>query len=120
MTMHGYTDPALDEAHAFGFREGYQAAIEAEAQAAPDALLRKRELVHRLIDSEHCDCCAENLGVFDAALAALTAAPPASAERDVIDDLAADMCPNCVTPWKCNGPHLNDETPRRRRAAEAR
>lgn len=18
-----------------------------------------------------------------------------------------DMCPNCVTPWKCNGPHLN-------------
>jgi hypothetical protein len=17
-----------------------------------------------------------------------------------------DMCPNCVTPWKCNGPHL--------------
>jgi hypothetical protein len=19
-----------------------------------------------------------------------------------------DMCPNCVTPWKCNGPHLSD------------
>jgi len=18
-----------------------------------------------------------------------------------------DMCPNCVTPWKCNGPHLD-------------
>lgn len=18
-----------------------------------------------------------------------------------------DMCPNCVTPWKCNGPHLS-------------
>lgn len=21
----------------------------------------------------------------------------------------ADMCPNCVTPWKCNGPHLPTE-----------
>ena len=21
------------------------------------------------------------------------------------------MCPNCVTPWKCNGPHLVDQTP---------
>jgi hypothetical protein len=21
------------------------------------------------------------------------------------DDEAAGMCPNCVTPWKCNGPH---------------
>jgi hypothetical protein len=20
-----------------------------------------------------------------------------------------DMCPNCVTPWKCNGPHLTGE-----------
>lgn len=26
-------------------------------------------------------------------------------------DEADDMCPNCVTPWKCNGPHLNDQTP---------
>lgn len=17
-----------------------------------------------------------------------------------------DMCPNCITPWKCNGPHI--------------
>jgi hypothetical protein len=21
------------------------------------------------------------------------------------------MCPNCVTPWKCNGPHLADDEP---------
>lgn len=21
-----------------------------------------------------------------------------------------DMCPNCVTPWKCNGPHLMEKT----------
>jgi hypothetical protein len=20
-----------------------------------------------------------------------------------------DMCPNCVTPWKCNGPHLSPD-----------
>lgn len=25
------------------------------------------------------------------------------AERYAIED--AEMCPNCVTPWKCNGPH---------------
>lgn len=23
-------------------------------------------------------------------------------------DEADGMCPNCVTPWKCNGPHLAD------------
>lgn len=26
-------------------------------------------------------------------------------------DESDDMCPNCVTPWKCNGPHLSDRTP---------
>jgi hypothetical protein len=25
-------------------------------------------------------------------------------------DEADNMCPNCVTPWKCNGPHLVMET----------
>jgi hypothetical protein len=25
-------------------------------------------------------------------------------DAEMYDD---DMCPNCVTPWKCNGPHLN-------------
>jgi hypothetical protein len=25
-------------------------------------------------------------------------------------DEADNMCPNCVTPWKCNGPHLSEET----------
>ena len=25
----------------------------------------------------------------------------------MMDELGYDyMCPNCVTPWKCNGPHL--------------
>ena len=23
-----------------------------------------------------------------------------------IAPLVEDMCPNCVTPWKCNGPHI--------------
>ena len=32
------------------------------------------------------------------ARAMLAAAPAASGGED-------DMCPNCVTPWKCNGPH---------------
>jgi hypothetical protein len=25
----------------------------------------------------------------------------------IMDDLADQMCENCVTPWKCNGPHLD-------------
>jgi hypothetical protein len=25
-------------------------------------------------------------------------------------DEADNMCPNCLTPWRCNGPHLADET----------
>lgn len=23
-------------------------------------------------------------------------------------DWPEDMCENCVTPWKCNGPHISD------------
>lgn len=30
--------------------------------------------------------------------------------RQQLDD--DDMCPNCVTPWKCNGPHLLNLTRR--------
>ena len=30
------------------------------------------------------------------------------------------MCPNCITPWKCNGPHLSDETVAGRRHARYR
>ena len=36
-----------------------------------------------------------------------TGEPPLSAETF---DEADDMCPNCNTPWKCNGPHLWKET----------
>ena len=36
---------------------------------------------------------------------------------DIVDNFLAyqeaifleeTMCPNCVTPWKCNGPHINE------------
>lgn len=37
-------------------------------------------------------------------------------DRDIPDN-GDEMCPNCVTPWKCNGPHLDDQTPRARREA---
>lgn len=46
---------------------------------------------------------------WDAILAALP-------EPEVFDE-ADDMCPNCVTPWKCNGPHLSEQTVVARRAA---
>ena len=25
--------------------------------------------------------------------------------------VSAYMCPNCVTPWKCNGPHIPESMP---------
>lgn len=28
-----------------------------------------------------------------------------------VDDFSDDMCDNCVTPWKCNGPHVVTVTP---------
>ena len=39
-----------------------------------------------------------------------------SVARNITDMLADDdpedaMCPNCVTPWKCNGPHDPDDEP---------
>ena len=34
----------------------------------------------------------------------------APAELAVVWDEADNMCPNCVTPWKCNGPHLSEQT----------
>lgn len=32
-----------------------------------------------------------------------------AARTDTFDE-ADNMCPNCVTPWKCNGPHLAEQT----------
>ena len=44
-----------------------------------------------------------------------TASAPAPIEPDEYVPMAAwddadGMCPNCQTPWKCNGPHLIEET----------
>lgn len=32
--------------------------------------------------------------------------PRTGADIDPLKVQEDDMCPNCVTPWKCNGPHL--------------
>jgi hypothetical protein len=45
-----------------------------------------------------------------AARALLPPADGSRVERQPFDEADA-MCPNCQTPWKCNGPHLNDQTP---------
>lgn len=37
-------------------------------------------------------------------LAPLRDPVPATTSR-CEEDLDPEMCPNCVTPWKCNGPH---------------
>ena len=50
------------------------------------------------IDSDHCTCGLRDL------LAETTPAEPQP--FDEVDN----MCPNCVTPWKCNGPHLSEQT----------
>lgn len=49
-----------------------------------------------------------------AALALLSEPTPAPVEPY---DETDDMCPNCQTPWKCNGPHFAEFTPRAKRAA---
>lgn len=36
-------------------------------------------------------------------------------DLDYAFDIADNMCPNCVTPWKCNGPHLSNQTEAYRR-----
>ena len=43
---------------------------------------------------------AEALRRVEAAVRGLPTTPTYDYE-----DESADMCPNCVTPWKCNGPH---------------
>lgn len=48
------------------------------------------------------------LATLDEARAAL--ARPSVPEAATVFDEADDMCPNCVTPWKCNGPHLSEQT----------
>lgn len=55
------------------------------------------------------------------ALASPAAAPESGLREAEGWDEADGMCPNCITPWKCNGPHLSDETVagRRHSACEA-
>ena len=91
-------------------------AIEAEATAAT-ALAAEKDRVRRLREAltkygSHkvgCDnnpCCCG----LDALLAETASAEPQSFDE------ADNMCPNCVTPWKCNGPHLSEQTAAAKRA----
>ena len=58
----------------------------------------------------------------------MTTTPKSSAARTLRADIVAEdkgfaagpesaphpdeyMCPNCVTPWKCNGPHIPESAP---------
>jgi len=50
-----------------------------------------------------------DMRVIMAAAEKYAAASPESAQEDG-DGFADDMCPNCVTPWKCNGPHITAES----------
>ena len=49
---------------------------------------------------------------------ALAPSPAEPAAPEPPYDEADDMCPNCVTPWKCNGPHFIEFTPRYQRQRE--
>lgn len=58
---------------------------------------------------------AKGVRVFDARLTeriVQTFVPLIEAEaRDLVPgDNPEYMCPNCVTPWKCNGPHIAETT----------
>lgn len=59
-----------------------------------------------------CDNCKQNL--YNETSAAGTSKPPTTTQK--LDTLGffnmgtTDyMCPFCVTPWKCNGPHIDEE-----------
>jgi len=66
------------------------------------------------------------LTAFEQCRAALRAAlqgdadAPVGGMREAEWDEADGMCPNCITPWKCNGPHLSEQTVAGRRHAAAR
>lgn len=53
-----------------------------------------------------------------AALATSAPAAPVAASVEGYEE-TDDMCPNCQTPWKCNGPHFTEFTPRYQRAPAA-
>ena len=80
------------------------------------ALVRLNDKVHRLqqfakkgeLANESAEDSMLDIAVYS--LIALILYREAT-EADPIGLDENNMCPNCVTPWKCNGPHLNEETP---------
>ena len=105
-------------------------AIEAEATAAT-ALAAEKDRVRRLREAlpyaSHLTMCDANRGIGrictcgwkdllrDLGGPHLSEQPTAPAEPQPFDE-ADNMCPNCVTPWKCNGPHLPEQTVAAKRA----
>ena len=79
------------------------------------------------MDMEHWDTLHDNLKDKVTALATSAAVPPGYAlvplepTHDILCALTQEWhtsrhdamteCPNCVTPWKCNGPHMTDDIP---------
>jgi len=95
-------------------------AIEAEATAATalaaekDRVRRLREALEAVVTGYYNN---ERLGDIIRQIKAALAetADTAPAEPQPFDE-ADNMCPNCVTPWKCNGPHLSEQTAAAKRA----
>ena len=97
---------------------------EAELAAEKDRVRRLREA---LPYASHLTMCDANRGIGrictcgwkdllrDLGGPRLPEQPTAPAEPQPFDE-ADNMCPNCVTPWKCNGPHLSEQTAAAKRA----
>ena len=98
---------------------------EAELAAEKDRVRRLREA---LPYASHLTMCDANRGIGrictcgwkdllrDLGGPHLPEQPTAPVEPTVVWDDADNMCPNCVTPWKCNGPHLSEPTAAAKRA----
>lgn len=97
---------------------------EAEARAAqPDRVAALEGALARFIEAaEHTHKMGRVTAALDASMfeARALLAPPAPAREWTPLDMGERggespdyMCPNCVTPWKCNGPHIPEPAPAR-------
>ena len=80
--------------------------LEAIERAAAAAAVEQIRAVYldRNIDQREA---ADKMGTIAGAALAASSPPAPEAGLDSLAVQEADMCPNCVTPWKCNGPHLS-------------
>ena len=60
-------------------------------------------MTYELTDEQYADLCA----VFDVPLKVRDGFNAFAKAEDVVYlDADDDMCGNCTSPWKCNGPHI--------------